>query len=70
VLESPKIIIPEKTDKCMFLKGKKHIQNYIQFMAIVDSLKVMSIANDKNICIVVYTLLTILLGLELGYSTI
>jgi hypothetical protein len=54
----------------MFLKGKKYIQNYIQFMAIVDSLKVMSIANDKNINIVVYTLLTILLGLELGYSTI
>ena len=47
----------------MFLKGKKHVQNYIQFMAIIDSLKVLGIINDKNVSIVVYALLTLLVGL-------
>ena len=39
-------------------------------MAVIDSLKVIGVINDKNIKMIVLTLLTLLVGFELGYSTI
>lgn len=54
----------------MFLRGKLHIQNYIQFMAIIDSLRVVSLINSKNCSTVVATLLVVFVGLELGYTAL
>lgn len=54
----------------MFMQGKYHVQNFIQFMTIIDSLKVLSIINEKNVHIVVFSLLVEFLGLELGHSTL
>ena len=54
----------------MFLRGKLHIQNYIQFMAIIDSLRVVGLINSKNFSVMVVTLLVVFVGLELGYTTL
>lgn len=70
VLEKPKFIVPEKAEKCMFMRGRFHVQNFVQLMAIVDSLRVLSLVSEKNISMVLFSLLTTFVGLELGYSTL